>query len=1062
MAQPYRPVDTAQSFPALEERILTWWKEQRIFEKSLEWRQGAPEWVFYEGPPTANGRPGAHHVLARVFKDIYPRFRTMRGHYVPRKAGWDCHGLPVELEVERQLGISRKEEIEAYGVAAFNELCKTSVTRYVDEWQRMTERIGFWLDLDQAYWTMSNDYVESVWWILSVLWKKGLLFQDYKVVPYCPRCGTALSSHELAMGYEDVVDPSVFVRFPLLTEQGEPETRNDLPVSLLVWTTTPWTLISNVAAAVGPHISYATVHLGNEYLIMAEDLVQAVLPPEAVVEETFPGTELLGRSYQPLFHFVEPDKKAWFVIGGDFVSTAEGTGIVHIAPAFGAEDMEVGRANDLPLVMPVDTECRFTAEVVPYAGVFVKDADDQIMDDLEEAGMLYSRLPYEHSYPFCWRCHTPLIYYAMSAWYIQTTARKDDLLRANEEVTWYPGHLKHGRFGKWLENNIDWSLSRERYWGTPLPVWRCAQGHDHCISSREELSKLTGTDLSDLELHRPFVDEIKFACPECGSEAQRVSEVIDAWFDSGSMPFAQWHYPFENQDVWRQRFPADFICEAIDQTRGWFYSLLAISALMTDGHTCYKNVVCLGHILDGEGRKMSKHIGNVVDPWSVLNTQGADALRWYLFTVSSPWFARRFSQDHIDEVIRKFLLTLWNTYAFYTLYANIDGFEPREHHIPVEERSLMDRWILSELNLLVKSVTDGLEQYDAFGTGRQIADFVDQLSNWYVRRSRRRFWKSEEDSDKVAAYLTLHECLLTVAKLLAPFTPFVAEEIYRNLAGERYADAPESVHLCDWPQTAEALIDPDLSFRMGAALKVVNMGRAARMVAQLKVRQPLDVVVVAVDVERQAALSSLADVVLDELNVKRLDFADSAADLVTYSVKPNYRTLGPRFGKNMPDLAKAVEQLDTTIVLKRLEADLPVKVAVQGVTHELDKDDLIVEAAQRTGFAVEKDGDVVVGLSTTLTPELAREGLARELVHHVQNTRKAAGFQIEDRIDIWVAGPEAVAEMLSQFEEYVRHETLGVGLSWGTEVEPAEGSYREELKINGLPVVVAVKKADRL
>ena len=1059
MAHFYRSVDTGQSFPALEESILAWWKENRIFEKSLEWRRDAPEWVFYEGPPTANGRPGAHHVLARVFKDIYLRYHTMRGNYVFRKAGWDCHGLPVELEVEKQLGIERKEEIERYGVASFNELCKSSVSRYVDEWKAMTERIGFWIDLDQAYWTMTDDYIESVWWILSELWKKELLFEDYKVVPYCPRCGTALSSHELALGYEDVVDPSVFVRFPLLDAEGREEARNGKPVSLLVWTTTPWTLISNVAAAVGPSISYALVRRDDEYLILAEDLAHSVLGPEVEVEETFPGSELLGRRYRPPFRFVQPDKPAWLVIGGDFVSTVEGTGVVHIAPAFGAEDMEVGRANDLPLVMPVDEECRFTDEVPPYAGLFVKDADEQIMKDLEAAGLLFGRLPYEHSYPFCWRCHTPLIYYAKSSWYVRTTARKDDLLRANEEVNWYPAHLKHGRFGKWLENNIDWSLSRERYWGTPLPVWRCANGHDHCVCSREELQRLAGRDLSGLELHRPYVDEVTFPCPECGVEARRVTEVIDAWFDSGSMPFAQWHYPFENVETWERRFPADFICEAIDQTRGWFYSLLAISALMTDGHTSYKNVVCLGHILDAEGRKMSKHLGNVVDPWSVLNTQGADALRWYFFTVSSPWFARRFSKEHIDDVIRKFLLTLWNTYAFYTLYANIDGFDPRKADVPPAERPLMDRWILSELHLLILSVTKGLEEYDAFSSGRRIGEFVDELSNWYVRRSRRRFWKSEEDSDKTAAYLTLYECLVALSKLLAPYTPFVAEEIYRNLVGERYQDAPESVHLCDWPLANETLVDADLSFRMGVALRVVNMGRAARMAAQLKVRQPLARIIVATDAKRRAALTSLADIVLDELNVKHLEFAASPADLITYSVKPNYKTLGPRLGKAMPQAAQAIAALRPAEVAKRLEVDLPVEITVDGQRLELSKDDLVVDTSPKPGLVVEQEGDLVLGLTTELTPDLIREGLARELVHHIQNTRKTAGLEIADRIEVWIAAGQEIAEMLAEHSDYVKREILAVTLTLDQAGGPIEGAFEQELKINGLPATVWIRKA---
>jgi len=1056
----YRPVDPGQSFPALEERVLAWWKEHRIFEKSVELRQGGPEWVFYEGPPTANGKPGAHHVLARIFKDIYPRFRTMRGNFVARKAGWDCHGLPVELEIEKRLGMSSKDDIEAYGIAEFNRLCKESVTEYVDDWKRLTERIGFWIDLDDAYWTMTDDYIESEWWILAEFWKQGLLDQDYKVVPYCPRCGTALSSHELAMGYKDVTDPSIYVRFPLITAGGASEERT----SLLVWTTTPWTLVSNVAAAVGERVTYARARLNGESLILAADLVGSVLGPEAEVEETFPGLELLGRRYDPPFSFVAPGKPAWRVVAAGFVSTDEGTGIVHIAPAFGADDMAVGRANDLPIVMPVDGEVKFTDQVPPYAGRFVKDADESIIADLDAAGILFSRRPYVHSYPHCWRCDTPLIYYAKTSWYVRTTARKADLLASNEEVNWYPDHIKHGRFGDWLENNIDWSLSRERYWGTPLPVWQCAQGHDHCVGSRAELAELSGRDLTGMELHRPYVDEIHFPCPTCGAEAKRVPEVIDAWFDSGSMPVAQWHQPFENGEVFERRFPADFICEAIDQTRGWFYSLIAISALLY-GHSSYRNVVCLGHILDADGRKMSKRLGNIVDPWSILATQGADALRWYLFTVSSPWFARRFSPDAIDEVIRKFILTLWNTYSFYTLYANIDRFDPRDHDVPVSERTLLDRWILAELHLLVRTVTDGLENYDAFSTGRAINEFVDELSNWYVRRSRRRFWKSESDTDKVAAYLTLYECLVTLAQLLAPYMPFIAEDLYQNLAGERYADAVESVHLGDWPEADAALIDEDLSFRMGVARKAVNLGRAARMAAQLKVRQPLATALIACDARQQAALVSLRDVVTEELNVKELAFVDSATDLVSFQVKANYRTLGPRFGKAMPEVAAAVAALEGADVARRLAAGEWVRILVGGAEEELGADDLVVETRQREGFAVQDEADLVVGLLTTLTPELRREGLARELVHHVQNTRKAAGFRIEDRIRLAIEGPDEVLAMLADFAEWVKHETLSTDLTASLSAGEDLGSdksrseaYSESVSVNGLVVRVAVER----
>lgn len=1067
----YRPVDTGQSFPELEERILERWKDRGIFEKALEIREGEPEWVFYEGPPTANGRPGSHHVLARVFKDIYPRFRTMRGYHVARKGGWDCHGLPVELEIERKLNINHKDEIEEYGIAEFNRLCRESVTEYVDEWQRMTDRIGFWIDMDDAYWTMSDEYIESVWWILSQLWEKGLLTKDHKVVPYCPRCGTALSSHELAQGYEEVTDPSIFVRFPLLELGGKAEPNT----SLLVWTTTPWTLISNAAAAVGRDVTYARVEYGDEQLILAADLVETVLGGKGRIVETFPGIELEGRRYQPPFRFIGPEEDAWYVVSGDFVSTEEGSGIVHIAPAFGADDMAVGKAHGLPLIMPVDEEVRFTEAVPAFRGLFVKDADGPITRDLEERGLLLAEEKYTHNYPHCWRCDTALIYYAKSAWYVVTTARKEDLIASNEGVNWYPENIKHGRFGDWLENNVDWSLSRERYWGTPLPVWECDKGHQHAVESREELGELSGQDLNNLELHRPYVDGVTFPCPECGGETHRVPEVIDAWFDSGSMPLAQWHYPFENQEKWGKSFPADFICEAIDQTRGWFYSLLAISALMY-GHSSYKNVVCLGHILDGEGRKMSKRLGNVVDPWTILNKQGADALRWYLFTVSSPWYPRRFSAENIDEVIRKFILTLWNTYSFYTLYANIDGFDPRAHDLPPEKRTDLDRWALSELHTLVREVTTGLEDYDAFSTGRAISSFVDELSNWYVRRSRRRFWKSGEDDDKVAAYLTLYECLVTLSKLMAPYTPFLAEEMYLNLAGERYEGEPESVHLSDWPEVEEGLVDEELSFTVGVARQAVNLGRAARNSSQIKTRQPLQKVMVSAGEKERAALQSMSGVVLEELNVKELAFAQEAEELVEYRAKPNYAALGPRFGKQMPAVAEAIGNLPAGRVAGDVQAGRSIEIELDGARHQLAPEDLQVEVGQREGYAVESGEEMVVGLATEITPELYREGLARELVHHVQNARKAANFQIEDRIHLWVEGPEEIAAMLEEFGDWVGKETLSRALEAPGEEDspepqesegdaPASGpsavpadAYREETKINGLPVTITVKR----
>ena len=935
----FQDVSARVDFPALDARILEFWKEHGIFEKSLEGRDDAPIFVFYEGPPTANGRPGAHHVISRIFKDLFPRYKTMRGYRVPRKAGWDTHGLPVELEVERRLGIDGKGQIEAYGVAEFNKLCRESVTTYLEEWERFTERIGFWVDLDDAYYTFTNDYIESVWWLLRQIWDKDLLYQGHKVVPYCPRCGTAISSHEVAQGYKDVTEDSIYVRFPLTPEaaakvsegaagggaDGEPK-----PVSLAVWTTTPWTLISNVAAAVRSDVTYALVESRGERFILARDLVEKVLGKKAEVLREFPGAELLGLDYEAPFGFMATDKRAHFVIGDDYVTTTDGTGIVHIAPAFGEADMRVGMDNDLPVVNAVDTEGRFIAEVTPWAGVYVKDADPAITADLKERGLLLGVEPYEHSYPFCWRCDTALLYYAKATWYVRTTAIKDQLIKANDDVIWHPEHIKHGRFGEWLAGNVDWALSRDRYWGTPLPIWRCEEGHTHCVGSIAELREMAaGPVPEDLELHRPYVDDVFLTCPECGGEMRRAPEVIDAWFDSGSMPFAQWHYPFENVETFEERFPADFIAEAIDQTRGWFYSLLAISTLI-EGRSSYKRVLCLGHILDGEGQKMSKSKGNVVQPDDILDHQGADAFRWFMFSSQQPWSPRRFSAEMVDEVVRKFLLTLWNTYSFFTLYANIDRFDPTAQESPVEERPLIDRWLVGELNTLVQDVTAGLEAYDATGTSRAIQQFVDDLSNWYVRRSRRRFWKSESDADKLAAYHTLHEALVTVTKLLAPFTPFVAEELYQNLVRSVDASAPESVHLCAWPVVDEQAIDAGVSFDMAAARRVVEMGRAARNGAAVKTRQPLAEVVMALPEAEVRAVERLRDVVLDELNVKDLRFVRSEDELVAYVVKPNLKVLGPKLGKRLGPLQAALKEADAAALVAAVRAEGTVVVTAAG------------------------------------------------------------------------------------------------------------------------------------
>ena len=1066
----FREVSARVDFPALDARILAFWKERRIFEKSLEGRDDAPIFVFYEGPPTANGRPGAHHVISRIFKDLFPRYKTMRGYRVPRKAGWDTHGLPVELEVERRLGIDGKGQIEAYGVAEFNELCKESVTTYLEEWERFTERIGFWVDLDDAYYTYTNEYIESVWWLLRQIWDKGLLYEGHKVVPYCPRCGTAISSHEVAQGYKDVTEDSIYVRFPLTAEasaqvsagvagagaageagpagaDGEPR-----PVSLAVWTTTPWTLISNVAAAVHPDVTYALVESRGERFILARDLVEKVLGKQAEVLREFSGAELLGLDYEPPFDYMEPDKRAHYVISGDYVTTTDGTGIVHIAPAFGEDDMRVSTENDLPVVNAVDLEGRFIAEVTPWAGVFVKDADPAITHELKERGLLLGVEPYEHSYPFCWRCDTPLLYYAKATWYIRTTAIKDQLIAANDDVVWHPEHIKTGRFGEWLAGNVDWALSRDRYWGTPLPIWQCEQGHTHCVGSVAELKEMAaGPVPEDLELHRPYVDDVVLACPECGGEMRRAPEVIDAWFDSGSMPFAQWHYPFENEETFAERFPADFIAEAIDQTRGWFYSLLAIATLI-EGRSSYKRVLCLGHILDGEGQKMSKSKGNVVRPDDILDRQGADAFRWFMFSSQQPWSPRRFSAEMVDEVVRKFLLTLWNTYSFFTLYANIDRFDPSATESPLAERSLLDRWLAGELATLVQDVTAGLEAYDATGTARRIQGFVDDLSNWYVRRSRRRFWKSESDADKLAAYHTLHEALVTVTKLLAPFTPFVAEELYQNLVRSVDDAAPESVHLCAWPVADEQAVDAGVSFDMAAARRVVEMGRAARNAAAVKTRQPLAAVVVALPEAEARAVERLRDVVLDELNVKDLRVAGGEGELVAYVVKPNLKVLGPKLGKRLGALQAALKQADAAALVAELHASGSVALTLADGELRLAADELLVETGSPDGYRVESEAGRVVALATEVDDELREEGLARELIHAVQLARKAADLRIEDTISLTLALPEELRSPAERHRPAIMAETLASEFALGA----SGGEHRETARVDGHEVGIGL------
>ena len=1057
----FEPVSSRVSFPEIEERVLKFWKDNDIFEKSVQNRLGRPLYVFYEGPPTANGVPGIHHVLARIFKDIVNRYRTMRGYLVPRKGGWDTHGLPVELEIEKELGLSSKAEIEAYGVEQFNARCRESVFRYVKEWEAMTERIGYWVDIENAYVTYKNEYIESCWWILKQLWDRGLLYQGYRVAPYCSRCGTGLSSHEVAQGYRDTSDPSIYVKFevasgPLATRPDSPQGRT----YLLAWTTTPWTLPGNAALAVAPYAEYVVVQTKSEdgvpeRLILARALADVALNTGFTIVQTLHGSDLVGTTYIPLYRPMPLDKPAHRVIAGDFVSLEDGTGIVHIAPAFGEIDLEVGKAEDLPIIQTVDLQGNIVGVDPRFAGLFVKDADPLIMDDLKSRGLLYRREQILHTYPFCWRCETPLLYYAKTSWYIQTTAKKDALLAANEQINWYPEYIKHGRFGDWLENNVDWALSRERYWGTPLPIWKCETcGEYDMIGSVAELEKRSGqSNLHEtLDLHRPFVDRITIKCTRCNGTMRRISEVIDAWFDSGAMPVAQWHYPFQNQDLFAERFPADFISEAVDQTRGWFYSLHALAVLLFDS-PAYRNVISLGHVVDAKGEKMSKSRGNVIDPWLVLNSQGADALRWYFYTATPPGNVKRFSVDLVSEVVRKFLLTLWNTYSFFVTYANIDQFVPgKAPALEVPKRELLDRWILSELNTLIRTVNEGMDGYDVTGPGRAIQTFVDNLSNWYVRRSRRRFWKSENDADKLAAYETLYECLVTVAKLMAPFTPFIAEALYQNLVRSVDPSAPESVHLTDFPVADTSLIDPQLEEDTSLVMRIASLGRAARSKAAIKVRQPVaELLVKPRSASEKEALRRLTPQIVDELNVKTVSFVDAEADLVTYNVKGRTNLLGPKYGRDVPAVLKAISQLDPYEVARRVRAGATIK--ADGYTLEPSEVEII--AKSRDGYAVAEEADYLVAISTTLTPELIEEGLARELVHRIQTMRKDADFRIEDHIVTYYQGDDVIERVFQKHQTYIKQETLSDELRPG---EPTAGAYEEEVKVDGHRVKLAVAR----
>ncbi len=1029
---PFPELPKVVDLPQIEREILARWRRDGVFEQSLEQTSAGRPWTFYEGPPTANGMPGVHHVEARVFKDLFPRFKTMQGFHVPRQGGWDCHGLPVEVAVEQELGLSGKKEIEAYGIAEFNARCRESVLRHVDAFEALTERMGYWLDLEHAYRTMDPDYVESVWWSLKVIFDQGLLVRDHRITPYCPRCETPLSDHELGQPdvYRTVSDPSVTVRFPLLTlPDGASAQLNG--ADLLVWTTTPWTLVSNTAVAVHPDETYAVARKSGEgdRVVVADDLVAQVLGEGWHVVARFKGSELAGATYQPPFNLLNvPD--AHRVVTASFVTTEDGTGLVHLAPAFGADDMEAGRANDLPVVNPIRGDGHFSDSVPLIGGMFFKDADPTLVNDLADRGVLFRSQMHEHSYPHCWRCHSPLMYYALPSWFIRTTAVKDKLLAENEKTNWQPPTIKEGRYGEWLRNNVDWALSRTRYWGTPLPLWLCPDEHVTCVGSLAELSELAGRDLSKLDPHRPYVDDVVITCRECGGKARRVPEVIDTWYDSGSMPFAQHGAPLRNEDAFERAFPAQFICEAIDQTRGWFYSLMAVSTLVF-GRSSYENVVCLGLVVDERGRKMSKHLGNVLEPIPLMNAHGADALRWYFAASGSPWATRRVGHATLEEIVRKVLLTYWNTVSFLVTYANAaaasgDGWSPARlaEAPPAAGRPAGDRWLLSELHTLVRDVTAALEGFDTATAGRRLAAFIDDLSNWYVRRSRRRFWDGPGSADGSAAFATLYESLETLTRLMAPMTPFLTDYVWGVLRAD---DSPASVHLDSWPQADTGLIDERLSEQMALARRLVELGRSARAAAVVRVRQPLARALVGA-AGFDSLPAELRAQVADELNVRELDTVAAVAEgLVDYTVKPNYRALGSRFGKGTPAVAAAIEAADPAKLAAELSSGAKATVEVDGSPVSLGPDDVIVTQVPRSGWAVASGAGETVALEITITPGLRREGLAREVVRLVQDARKSDGLDVSDRISLrWSTADPELAAALTEHAPMISAEVLAV------------------------------------
>ncbi|MBZ0277768.1 MAG: isoleucine--tRNA ligase [Anaerolineae bacterium] len=1055
----FKAINAKVDIQKLERDQLNFWRENRIFQRSMQEREGRPVYVTYEGPPTVNGNPGVHHVLARAFKDIFPRYKTMRGYYALRKGGWDTHGLPVEIAIEKELGFTHKHQIEEYGIAAFNEKCRASVMRNIAAWEKFTERMAYWTDLDNAYVTFTNDYVESIWWILRQLWDKDLLYKGLKVVPYCSRCGTPLSSHEVSLGYQDVEDPSVFVRFPLRDQPG---------VYFLVWTTTPWTLPANVAVAVGENIEYVQVEGqapdgdGTENLILAAERVEKALihPENYKVVKRFKGKDLLNMHYNPLYTFLPVEQDYAYVVAGDFVSTEDGTGIVHIAPAFGTDDMAVGQKNGLPVLQTVAADGTFIDAVTDYRGVWVKDADPEITHNLDQRGLLYKSALHQHTYPFCWRCGTPLLYFARDSWFIRTTAYREKMILENQGVNWVPGHIRDGRFGNWLDELKDWALGRERYWGTPLPIWIDDKtGEMRCIGSVAELSQLTGRDLTELDLHRPYVDEITFPNPNGGGTMRRVPEVIDVWFDSGAMPVAQWGYPRYNTERFEEQFPADYICEAVDQTRGWFYTLHSISTMVFE-KTSFKNVICLGHILDAEGQKMSKSKGNVIDPWDILNVQGADPFRWYIYTSGPPGEPRRFSADLVTETSNKFWSTLWNTASFFVTYANLDQWDPHAEQPSVDKRDPLDRWVLAELHSLVKSVTEALDAYDVPGATRPVQAFVEMLSNWYVRLSRRRFWKGEDDDEKRGAYATLHECLVTVAKLVAPTVPFVSDALYRTLVADLDENAPVSVHLALWPEYNPALIDQKAMDQMEVVQRLVSLGRAARESVNIRTRQPLaSAFFVTRDAKDAEAVRQLAELVKAELNVKDVALLDGAGDVVTYALNPLPSVLGKKFGKNFPVVQKALREgaaADVARWAQSLMAGTPVTLELNGQTFEVTAEEVEVRQNPAEGFAVAQESSYVVALDIKLTDSLVSEGLAREVVRRVQTMRRDADYKIEDHIEMVYTASERLGTAVQQFGDYIAAETLSDAVRVGT---PDDGFFHQEFEFDGERLTVGVKLA---